>query len=246
MTERRLPFEPETVLIPAGEFIMGSDAGRNVEEPSHPVSLPAYRIGRYPVTNREYQAVVQDSRRSSPRDWKGDRYPEGKGDHPMVWVSWHDAIAYCRWLSEQTGRPYRLPTEAEWEKAASWDPEAKNKRRYPWGDEYDSQKCNTSESGIRDTTPVSKFSPEGESAYSVADMAGNVLEWCQDWYGDYYYRRSPSENPSGPESGVGRVLRGGSWNLDQRLARCAVRRRDFPDRRSAAVGFRVVVSPGSP
>ena len=118
----RAVFEPQMVPIPAGPFLMGStdedpDA-RDDEKPQHTVELSAYQIGKYPLTNQEYQAFIRDSDQAPPGDWDGDQYPDGKGDHPVVYVNWHDAQAYCQWLSQKTGKDYRLPTEAEWEKAA--------------------------------------------------------------------------------------------------------------------------------
>lgn len=235
--------EPETVLIPEGEFTIGSEEGRSNERPLHPVVLPAYRIGRYPVTNRGYQAFIQDTGHASPYRWKDDRYSEGKGDHPVDSVSWHDAVAYCHWLSDQTGKSYRLPSEAEWEKAASWGPQAKNKRRYPWGDEFDSKRCNTAESEIGVTTPVRMYSPQGDSAYGVADMAGNVWEWCSTLYRDYPY--NPQDGREDLEAKADRVLRGGSWLYFQRFARSAYRHRNSPVNRYYHAGFRVACS-GSP
>ena len=235
--ERVRTVEPQTVLIPEGEFIMGSEEGED-EKPLHKVHLPTYRIGKYPVTNVEYQAFIRDTGHRPPRHWEDDKYPEGRGDHPVVNVSWHDATAYCQWLREKTGKEYRLPTEAEWEKAASWDPEAGRKRRYPWGDEFDKGKCNTEESGIGDTTPVRKYSPEGDSAYGVADMAGNVWEWCNSLYRDYPY--NPDDGRESPKALGRRVLRGGSWLDNRDGARCAFRDRDIPDGWSGDLGFRVV------
>ena len=142
------------------------------------------------------------------------------------------------------GRNYRLPTEAEWEKAASWDPEVRRKRRYPWGDKFDPEKCNLLVSRIGATTPVRAYSPEGDSAYGVTDMAGNVWEWCSTLYHGYPYRRDDGREDLGARGR--RVLRGGAWNSRQRYARCAFRRSHYPANRYADVGFRVVASPRSP
>ena len=204
--------------------------------------------------NMEYQAFVKEAGHPAPPGWEGEDYPEDRGDHSVVNVSWYDAIAYCRWLTKKlraagwlrSDEVVRLPTEAEWEKAAGWDAEKKVKRIYPWGNEFDPAKCNTSEGGKGGTTPVGQTSPAGDSPYGASDMAGNVWEWCQDWYAGDYYQRSPSENPSGPEEGESRVLRGGSWGGRQGLARCAYRLRDVPDDRDHLVGFRVAASPSSP
>jgi formylglycine-generating enzyme required for sulfatase activity len=243
-------FEPQMVRIPAGEFQMGTSDEeiqwllentdwakdwheRGIfkrEQPQHSVGLPAFEIGRYPVMNSEYRAFVRDTEYRPPSHWEGDSYSEELGDHPVVNVSWNDAVAYCQWLSEKTGRNYRLPTEAEWEKAAGWDGQAGKRWRYPWGDDFDSEKCNTAEGGSGNTTPVGQYSPAGDSPYGAVDMAGNVWEWCQDWFAQDYYQHSPSENPPGPEKGDSRVLRGGSWSYAQRGRPLRLPRRGPPRR----------------
>lgn len=236
-------FEPEMVLIPAGEFLMGSDPSvdrdaqdrdaQDNEQPQHALYLPDYHLAKTPVTNAQYAAFVQATFRQPT--------PGGEEDHPVVNVSWHDAIAYCKWLAEVTGKPYRLPSEAKWEKGAR----GTDGRIYPWGNRWDARKCNTREGGRDDTTPVGAY-PQGASPYGLLDMAGNVWEWCQDWFSEDYYQRSPSENPPGPGEGILRVLRGGSWRNDQHGARCACRGRDGPGYRSNYIGFRVAASPSSP
>jgi len=218
------------VLVPAGEFLMGStdkdkDAQAN-EKPQHTVYLDEFYISRYPVTNAEYKKFKTD--------WT---IPNGKENHPVVNVNWNDAAAYCEWAGG------RLPTEVEWEKAASWDDAQKIKRMYPWGDTFDKNKCNSIEAGIGDTTPVGKYSPHGDSSCGAGDMAGNVWEWCADWFDENYYKGSPRENPRGPASGTYRVLRGGAWFNNLVDARCACRVRLNPVSRSNSLGFRVAVSP---
>jgi formylglycine-generating enzyme required for sulfatase activity len=151
----------------------------------------------------------------------------------VVYVTWDDAMAYCEWAGT------RLPTEAQREKAASWDDAKKAKRRYPWGDEFDANKCNTRESGIGDTTPVGKYSPQGDSAYGVGDMAGNVWEWCVDWYAEDYYKKSPEKNPEGPDSGQYRVFRGGAWRYAATITRCAARFWGATGTFNDFIGFRV-------
>lgn len=195
----------EMILIPAGEFVMGSNEGSADEKPPHTVYLDSFYIDRFPVTNAEYKKFIDATKREPPAHWQNGKIPPGKENHPVVYVSWDDANAYAQWAGK------RLPTEAEWEKAASWDDSRKEKRVYPWGNDFDVGKCNCAESGIGDTTPVGKYSPQGDSFYGVADMAGNVWEWCADWYDKNYYKNSPRENPKGPASGQYRVLRGGSW-----------------------------------
>lgn len=156
----------------------------------------------------------------------------------MVNVSWWDALAYCRWLAELTGKPYRLPTEAQWEKAAR----GADGRVYPWGNKWDSQKCNTREGHKRGTTSVGAHSPAGDSPYGCADMVGNILEWVADWYHeDYYARSSVSQNPYGPSSGAVKVLRGGSWSTNHWGARCVSRYQGNRKATSSEAGFRCVI-----
>ncbi len=242
---KREAFELQMVRIPAGEFLMGTreeDVDAITEKygierkfierevPQRKVFVDEFEIGKYPVTNFEYQAFVQDTGHQPPRHWEGDQYPEGLGDHPVVNVSWHDAVAYCEWLSEKTGHPYRLPTEAEWEKAAR----GADGRQFPWGDEWDESRCNTAEGGPGTTTPVGQYSPDGDSPYKVADMAGNVWEWCADWF-EFY----PGSSFPNKDHGVAfRMLRSGSWHLKRVYARCTARLRDYPDNRNDVVGFR--------
>jgi formylglycine-generating enzyme required for sulfatase activity len=232
--------EIEWVTIPAGPFDMGSADGDEDERPVRPVSLGEYRISRYPITNRQYEAYVRDAKAKSPAHWKDGKVPDGKEDHPVVHVSWNDAVAYCRWKSEQTGAVYRLPTEAEWEKAAR----GTDGRTWPWGDQFDQAKCNTREGGRGETTPVTEF-PEGGSPYGCYDMAGNVWEWTNSLYKPYPYE--PDDGREDPNAEGRRVLRGGSWRYTAYYARSAYRLRDTPDGRDDDFGFRCVVAPrGSP
>ena len=239
----RFSLEPEMVHIPAGEFLRGSQK-RNKralasEKPQRRIYLEEYWIGKYPVTNAQYAVFVEATGRRPPEHWEGGRPPAGKENHPVVNVRWWGALAYCRWLTEVTGKPYRPPTEAQWEKAAR----GTNRRVYPWGNRWDSQKCNTREGRKGDTTPVGAYSPAGDSPYGCADMAGNVLEWVADWYGeDYYARSSASQNPYGPASGAVKVLRGGSWSADRRGARCACRLYGNRKATRPEVGFRCALS----
>jgi formylglycine-generating enzyme required for sulfatase activity len=196
------------VTIPAGEFRMGDEERK--------VFVDAFRIGRYPVTNAQYKRFVDAIGHEPPRHWQGRTYPPENATHPAVFVTWDDAVAYARWAGK------RLPTEEEWEKAAR----GTDGREYPWGD-WEEGRCNTSEAGIRDTTPVGHYSPGGDSPYGCADMAGNVWEW------------TASAWESGSER---RVVRGGSWIFDQGYARCAYRSWHIPINFSLSVGLRVVVS----
>ncbi len=237
----RFSMELEMVHIPAGEFLRGSQERDKralaSEKPQCRIYLEEYWIGKYPVTNAQYAVFVEGTGRRPPEDWEGGRPPEGKENHPVVNVSWWDALAYCRWLAELTGKPYRLPTEAQWEKAAR----GTDGRVYPWGNKWDSRKCNTGEGRKGGTTPVGAYSPAGDSPYGCADVVGNVLEWVADWYReDYYARSSVSRNPYGPSSGAVKVLRGGSWSADRWGARCVSRYQGNRKAASPEAGFRCV------
>jgi formylglycine-generating enzyme required for sulfatase activity len=240
------PIHLELVRVPAGEFLMGSDLAKDEkvddwERPQHRVYLSEFYIGKYPVTNGQYAAFVKATQHEAPGHWRGGEIPPGKENHPVVYVSWHDAVAFCQWLSQETDQSFRLPTEAEWEKAAR----GTDGRIYPWGNEWDETKLNSAEAGLRATTPVGQYSPDGDSPYGCADMAGNVWEWCADWFGYEYWFRSKStvKDPQGPEEGTLRVLRGGAFAARRGFVRCAYRYRDYPYPRHGSCGFRVVVSP---
>jgi formylglycine-generating enzyme required for sulfatase activity len=230
---------PPVCDVPAGRFLMGSIPNRdsvaareswtNDEQPQHTVTLPAYEIARYPVTVAEYACFVRAGR-SEPSLWQKQR---GKLDHPVVAVTWHDAVAYVEWLAAHTGEAWRLPSEAEWEKAAR-GPSASI---YPWGDIFDQARCNTNESGLGTTTPVGSY-PTGASPYGVQDMSGNVWEWTSSWYVPYPYT-VPVEREYA-QSAENRVLRGGSWGYSARNARAACRDLDLPGNFRGSLGFRMV------
>ena len=240
--EAEYEFEPEMVLIAAGEFVMGSNSrkdqhARHVERPQHKLYLPDYYLAKTPVTNTQYAAFVRATQRTPPSHWQENRPPRTKENHPVVRVSWYDAMAYCKWLSGLTGKAYRLPTEAEWEKAAR----GAKASIYPWGDRWDANRCNSKESKIEDTTPVGAY-PQGASPYGLLNMAGNVWEWTSSLYRDYPYRKDDGrEDPSSTEA---RVLRGGSWLNFYDSARAAYRRSYTPAYHSRIHGFRCCVSLG--
>jgi formylglycine-generating enzyme required for sulfatase activity len=240
----------ELLRIPTGEFLMGSsglskDAYRN-EKPQHRVNMGEYYIGKYLVSNEQYFSFIKSTKSKPPRYWKGGIIPRKTERHPVVGVTWHDAVAFCNWVSVITGREFRLPTEAEWEKAARGE----DGRLYPWGNLWDSQRLNCIENEtIGTTTPVGQFSPPGDSPYGCVDMAGNVWEWCADWYGENEYQKrinlkTPVENPSGQARGKYKVTRGGSWRDERKLARCACRVRLEPGISYDNLGFRVALSAG--
>ena len=243
-----LSTKPDMVFVPAGAFLRGSREEDQVaeacEKPQTEIELSEYWIGRYPVTKAEYAVFVRVTGRRAPKDWDGDEPPEGEEQYPVVGVSWWDAYAYCHWLSELTGRPYRLPTEAQWEKAAR----GTDGGRYPWGHGWRRGRCNSREERTSGPTPVGSFSPAGDSVYGCADMAGNVLEWVADWYREDYYRRSSvTSDPFGPASGAVKSLRGGSWSSDRWGVRCAGRYNGNRTSASPEAGFRCAIwSPPKP
>jgi formylglycine-generating enzyme required for sulfatase activity len=244
-------FEPETIFIPRGPFLMGSAPGPGVPEhetPQHEVDLPDYRIGKHPVTVDQYRAFLQDQRqqRAPPGWFNREPPPTAALDHPVANVSWHDAIAYCAWLDEQTERSYTLPSEAEWEKAASWSEEGK--RRYPWGPEWVDDCCNADADG---TTAVTAHAP-GASAYGVEDLLGNVQEWTRSRWGrltrmpkfEYDYDPGDGREVSDPErlSMQARLVhRGGSFKSTPDELSCTARKGALSYSRVPWRGFRVVI-----
>ena len=224
----------EMILIPAGEFIMGSPEGEgdDDEHPQHTVFLDAFYIDKYEVTNAQYKKFMEATEHKAPEYWDNEKY--NQPNHPVVSVTWHDAIAYTKWAGK------RLPTEAEWEKAAR----GTDGRKYPWGNEWDSSKANSygTSDGYEYAAPVGSF-PDGASPYGVMDMAGNVWEWCADLYDGDYYSRSLQQNPKGPDSGSRRVLRGGGWDDNASYLRCARRACGGPTGSGNFVGFRCSQDP---
>ena len=178
---------------------------------------------------------------SDPYAWRDAEPPRERLDHPVTLVRWDDAVAYCAWLSSASGRQFRLPTEAEWEKAARGGRRA---QRYPWGDRFDQSLVNFLSDPARKaqhgTTPCGRFPPND---YGLFDIAGNVWEWVHDWYAADAYAASDRKNPTGAETGRFRVVRGGAWVVaDVRMLSCSHRHKVPPDSYSYAIGFRVASS----
>ncbi|MGB2895573.1 MAG: SUMF1/EgtB/PvdO family nonheme iron enzyme [Anaerolineales bacterium] len=253
----------EMVRIPAGEFIMGSDEGRSDERPVHTVYLDAYYIDKTEVTNAQFAQFLneQGNQEEDGETWldiededcliteSGGHYrPKSEyKDHPVIEATWYGAKAYCNWRGLSVQEQIRLPTEAEWEKAASWNPAMDAKRIYPWGNEWDDSRANadrpittTTEIGVHTVSVGSN--PKGASSYGVLNMAGNVWEWVADWYARDYYGNSPSQNPQGPDAGEDKVVRGGSWRSPSSFARTTVRHHWFPAY-TFDIGFRCAYSP---
>jgi toxoflavin biosynthesis protein ToxD len=238
------------ILIPAGKFLMGSDPekdpdARDDEQPQHLLYLPDYYLAKTPVTNGQYRAFVMATNYNPQGPLTSRQLPEDKVDHPVVQIPWYRAVAYCRWLSEVTGRAYSLPSEAEWEKGAR----GTDGRVYPWEDEWDPRRCNSREGGSLDTTSVKAY-PDGASPYGILDLAGNISEWTRSIWGQYPYIVQDGRERLERLNSLSRltvlgppVLRGGSFYEHGRNVRCAVRLKGSGGSRDWSIGFRVVVHP---
>ena len=252
---------PRFVEIPAGEFAMGSTDGEDDERPVRRVTLDTFHLSAHPVTNAQYAEFVRNTGHRAPdvRDlpsfvspsaeptfrelaspyvWRGGDLPKDRGLHPVTLVTFADAVAYCVWLGTRLGRAVRLPTEAEWERAARGGVDG---HRYPWGDEIDPSRSNflpdAALKRMRGTRPVGTF-PANQ--FGLHDMSGNVWEWVADWYALDAYARPEAENPTGPVSGSMRLLRGGSWvTHDVLQLRSAYRHKVPPDSYAYSIGLRV-------
>lgn len=226
---------PDMIYVPEGYFQMGSDGeGFEDEKPSHLVYTAGFFIDKYEVSNAQYEEFVKAIGHPRPRYWDDERF--NKPDHPVVGVSWLDAVAYATWKNR------RLPTEAEWEKTARGG----DARIFPWGGKFDKgvffffANVFGADDGFSYTAPVN-YHQGGASPYGALNMAGNVWEWCVDWYDKDYYRFGPEMNPAGPESGKARILRGGSWVNDIDGVRSTRRAHNDPDVRNDMYGFRTVL-----
>jgi len=249
----------EFVRIPAGTFIMGSVddnvLASEAEKPQHTVEITyAYWVARYPVTNEQFARFVEAAQRpiALDKNWSS------KADHPVVNINLREALEYCNWLQSVIGKDLpanvgrvRLPTEAEWEKAARGTIEGVLAREWPWGNDFDKRNCNSEENGKKTTTPVGVYSPDGDSPFGIADMAGNVWGWTVSLWGldlfkpQYRYPYQPQdgrEKLDAPPT-VYRVVRGGAFNSRSGSVRTAYRYWFDPRARSDSVGFRVVLGP---
>lgn len=260
----------DLILIPAGAFKMGDNFGDGLsrERPVHTVELDAFYIARFETTNADWRKFRDDAGYDDAKFWPNGRvapktqipywtqaqnHGGGTPDsdaYPVLGVNWDSAVAYCNWLSAKTGKKYRLPTEAEWEKAAR----GTDQRRYPWGNEIDHSYANFVGAAKFDTGQKVGYydgSKKGElqthsgaSPYGVQDMAGNVMEWCSDWYSRDYYANSARRNPKGPATGAYRVVRGGSFFLEPFDLRTYARSAAWPSFQShRMIGFRVAREP---
>lgn len=228
---------PEVVMIPEGGFLMGCEAGQENERPVHRVWVDRFALGKYPVTNGQYRQFLESSGTAPPRFWMEPMFADPR--KPVVGVTWFEAVAYCGWLKLQTGESFRLPTEAEWERAVRGSREG---ALFPWGDEPPTEGkmigCDAENGG---PAQVGVNPPNG---FGLNDMSEGVHEWCSDYYDYNYYRDSPEHNPQGAASGERRASRGGSWRHQIKFARCAARSSLPPSFSYSDYGFRVAVSLG--
>lgn len=227
------------VLIPAGEFTMGrtkltADDKTNMrphvlldDRPARTVNLGAYYLDAYEVTNAQYATFVKSRNQPPPRHWRNGDVPKGEESFPVFNVDWEDATAYCDWAGK------RLPTEAEWERAARGELDSMD---FPWGDKPDAKKAryNSPQPG-----PVGAFPPNGFGLY---DMAGGVSEWCADWFDRLYYQHGPAGNPKGPETGEYKVIRGGAWSDAPKRVTVFFRNWVRPNQKTPNLGFRCAKS----
>lgn len=256
------------VLIPAGEFKIGSDPAvdrdaQSDEMPQHYLHITDFYMMRQPVTNAQYALFVEATGHRAPLFWENGKCAAGTDQHPVVGVSYADAIAFCRWAGQILGKPVRLPTEAEWEKAAR----GSDGRIYPWGNRWEDGRCNNAEAQLGGPSAVGQFSPHGDSPYGVADVAGNVQEWCSSLFSRYPYDPTDgreaivyelnadhllprqrdmggTSNPQADEASWGKsCIRGGSWRESKLQSRCAYRSWAAPMHRSDDTGFRCCYEP---
>jgi formylglycine-generating enzyme len=271
--KHRLNYEPETALIPGGKFQMGSDDGDNDEKPIHTVILDSFYLGKYEVTNEQFCKFLNENGNQSKDatqwikldgTWNAEKcriiqkdnqfsVESGFDNYPVVYVSWDAAVAYCKWLSEKTGKVYRLPTEAEWEFAAG---NGSKHTKYSWGNSEPSatkggnvadedlkkdfpkwEIFNDYSDGFILNAPVGSFTAND---FGLFDMTGNVWEWCSDWKGEY--NKSEEKNPVGAQLGTKKVIRGGGWLGSPEACRVVDRYSDTPDHRGHSMGFRIAMT----
>jgi sulfatase modifying factor 1 len=225
------PHQPELALIPAGWFLMGSKQGQENEQPVHRVWVDDFYLATCQVTNFEYGLFLGGTGNTAPPFWNDPNF--NHPEQPVVAVSWFEAMRYCEWLSSLTGRNYRLPTEAEWERACRGDVDGK---LYPWGDAPPQSRPHYDKLWITGPEPVRRSQP---NQFGLYEMCENVHEWCSDWFAADYYANSPARNPQGPETGVRRSSRGGSWRHHVKISRCSARSSIPPEFQYADYGFRL-------
>jgi len=217
---------------------MGSETGQDNERPVHRVWVDTFLLAACQVTNTDYERFLRATDREPPPFWHDASFSHP--EQPVVGVSWFDAVEYCKWLSAAAGRGYRLPSEAEWERAARGGVEGK---LFPWGAAPPQSLPDYDRRWHTGPEPVARYAP---NAYGLYDICENVHEWCSDWYQPDYYAVSRERNPRGPETGVRRASRGGSWRHHIKVARCSARSSIPPEFHYADYGFRVACDRGDP
>ena len=222
---------PVLLSIPAGSFWMGSNVGQDNEQPVHRVWVDNFLLAACQVTNADYFRFLRDTKSLPPAFCNDPNF--NHPEQPVVGVSWFEAVGYCEWLSAETGLRFRLPTEAEWERAARGGREG---ALFPWGDNPPESLPDYADRWTTGPDPVGRAAP---NEFGLFNMCDNVHEWCSDWYAPDYYAVSPDRNPRGPETGGRRSSRGGSWRHHIKTSRCAARSSIPPDFKYADYGFRV-------
>lgn len=254
-----------TAAIPTGSFAMGDSAG--FDDPRHEVELNEYGVSLYTVTNEEYRIFCEMTGHEYPPEGEQFQAPSGyflnNNRHPVIDVSWYDAVMYCNWLStllglepcydtndwsfDETKNGFHLPTEAQWERSARGNLE---KMTYPWGNDHPpGTRANYNDYAGDLVAIMADLDGEGRgtipsdtlttNAFGLYQMAGNVWEWCNDWYSEDYYYNSPATDPLGPDTGSEKVIRGGAWNTSDIYLHCAIRDKQTPDKKRYDIGFRV-------
>jgi len=228
--------EPAMVHIPKGWFLMGSESRQDCERPVHRVWVDAFLLAATQVTNADYATFLRATSTLPPPFWEDSNFNDPQ--QPVAGPSWFEAARYCEWLSAETARAYRLPTEAEWERAARGGAEQRN---FPWGDEPPQSRPDYATRWQTGPEPVARYAP---NSFGLYDICENVHEWCDDWYDPNYYAISPERNPRGPEHGQRKASRGGSWRHHVKVARCSARSSIPPQFQYADYGFRVACEIG--
>jgi formylglycine-generating enzyme required for sulfatase activity len=233
---QRDPFiEPALIRIPEGWFLMGSAAGQDCERPVHRVWVDVFLLAATQVTNAEYALFLSSTATAPPPFWCDQNF--NGPQQPVSGASWFEADRYCQWLAAQSGRSYRLPSEAEWERAARGHLE---QGYFPWGNDPPQSLPEYATRWQTGPEPVARYAPNDFGLYNMCD---NVHEWCSDWYDPNYYTTSPERNPRGPERSPGtgprKASRGGSWRHHVKVARCSARSSIPPEFQYADYGFRV-------
>jgi formylglycine-generating enzyme len=227
--------EPKLVLIPGGWFLMGSESGQDCERPIHRIWIDSFLLAAAQVTNVEYGVFLRATSTLPPPFWRDAKFNHPR--QPVAGPSWFEALRYCEWLRAQTGRGYRLPTEAEWERSARGGLERK---QFPWGDDPPQSLPDYATRWQNGPEPTGRYPP---NLFGVYDIGDNVHEWCSDWYDPSYYAVSPERNPRGPDQSsmkpARKSSRGGSWRHHIKVARCAARSSIPPEFQYADYGFRV-------